>query len=287
MPLLPPSQPVDRNFSKLHANDDSIALIPTPAQELAGPSFHHEAPMVSSLQSNAVSMLPSQRRASAGNGLPIFVDFLLPDQYGKHLNTIKRDLGEATAARRFMPLMPHRISKRLMENTFAEITAEYQLLDQPSFMALLDAQYAASPVNPADNPARWALVNAVVALAIRSKTAPGSEDCLSDIPRRYYQNAVTVIPDLILQVPSLLAIQALLSMALFAKNIRDRQAFVVLANNASRQLELLFTSGAVVDPREAVSYERTCEVVNMLNQVIGGENRTRTQPSILIGGRIE
>ncbi|XXH00630.1 hypothetical protein Hte_006978 [Hypoxylon texense] len=286
--LLPPPQSVDHDLSNLCATESSVAVISRPMKDQIDPSSYHEALPIPDLQSNSVYMPPSQKQSSVKNGLPIFADFLLPDQYGKHLNTIKRELGKATATRRFVPLMPYHISKRLMENTFATITGEHQLLDQPSFIALLDAQYAASPVDPADSPARWALVSAVVALAIRSKTAPGSEGCLSDIPRGYYQNAITVLPDLILQAPILLAIQALLAMALFAKNIRDRQAFVMLANNASRQLELFFTSGAVVDPNEAVSYERACGVVKMLNlEVVGSENRARTQPPILIGGRME
>ncbi|KAI1772853.1 hypothetical protein F4818DRAFT_126631 [Hypoxylon cercidicola] len=263
------------------AENDSIVSVLIP-KEPTGPSFHHEAPMAQSgLQSNTIPVLPSQRRGSVGDRPPIFVDFLLPDQFAKHLDTIKRDLGEATASRRFVPLMPYRISMRLMENAFAEIMAEYKLLDLPSFMALLDAQYAASPVDPADNSARWAIVNAIIALAVRSKTAPGSEHCLSDIPRGYYQNALTVIPDLILRAPSLLSIQALLAMAIFARNISDRQAFVMLASNASRQLEL-FTS-VTIDPEEMVRYERTCGVLHILNQVIGSENRPRTQPPILIG----
>lgn len=258
--------------------DDSTVAISRTVQGPAGPSFQYESHTALNIQSNTVPVVLSQRRPNVERELPIFADFLLPDQYDQHLYTIKRDLGDATATRRFVPLMPYRISKRLMDNSFTDVMAEYQLLDLPSFMMLLDAQYAASSVDPADNSAQWALVNAVLALAIRFKMAPGSENSLSDIPRGYYQNAITVTPDLILQAPSLLSIQALLVMAIFARDIGDRQAFVMLANNASHQLKL-FTSNAA-DTRQLVSYGRTCEVVNILNEVIAGENRTHTASDI-------
>ncbi|KAK7421108.1 hypothetical protein QQZ08_010112 [Neonectria magnoliae] len=114
------------------------------------------------------------------------------------------------------PLLPLAVSRRLIQNSAAEVMAEHQLLALQSFVTLLDAQYATSSVDHAGKPARWALVNTVIALALRVKTAPGSEAKLSDIPRAYYRNATTVIPDLILQDSSLLLIQALLTMAIFS-----------------------------------------------------------------------
>lgn len=122
--------------------------------------------------------------------------------------------------------------------------AEDQLLDLSNFMTLLEAQYASSPLGPADNPSRWAIVNSIIALAMRVKTAPGSEAALSDITHAFYQNAVKVTPELILQDPSLLSIQALLAMAMFAQYIPGKQAFRMLTTNASRQLEILSLSWA-------------------------------------------
>ncbi|KAI1759415.1 hypothetical protein GGR53DRAFT_471365 [Hypoxylon sp. FL1150] len=91
----------------------------------------------------------SRDRRSRRVGFLFFADFRLPDQYIKHLHTIERDLGEVAATQRFVPLQ----------------------------------QYVANSVDSADDSAQWDFVNAVMAIAIRPKMAPGSEDCLSDIPR--------------------------------------------------------------------------------------------------------
>ncbi|SPQ25329.1 abfcf91c-1710-4f47-9765-0d85f47955c8 [Thermothielavioides terrestris] len=117
--------------------------------------------------------------------------------------------------------------------------AEHQLLDLATFVPLLDAQLAASPAEPAGNPARWALVNAVIALALRAKMAPGAEAELSIYQRAFFRNATTVMSELILQEPCLLSAQALLVMAMFARATSDTRAFAMLVTNALRQLELL------------------------------------------------
>ncbi len=202
--------------------------------------------------------------------LPIFPDCLLPGTFNEHLESFKRSVAEATAARNFTPLIPHQISRRLIENSFAEIMAEHQLLDISNFVMLLDAPYAASCANPADAPARWAIVNAVIALALRFKTAPGSEAALSDITHSFYQNAIRVLPELILQDSSLLSIQALLAMAMFARRISDIQAFIMLATNASRQLELLgrFSIDRVIDMREIEQYEQAYKTANVFDETI-------------------
>ncbi|AEO70702.1 glycoside hydrolase family 71 protein [Thermothielavioides terrestris NRRL 8126] len=117
--------------------------------------------------------------------------------------------------------------------------AEHQLLDLATFVPLLDAQLAAGPAEPAGNPARWALVNAVIALALRAKMAPGAEAELSIYQRAFYRNATTVMSELILQEPGLLSVQALLAMAMFARATSDTRAFAMLVTSALRQLELL------------------------------------------------
>lgn len=151
--------------------------------------------------------------------------------------------------------------------------AEHQLLDLPNFLVLLDAQYTDSSVAPAENPSRWAFVNAIIALAARFKIAPGSEAELSDIAHGFYQNAITVIPELILQDPSLLSIQALLGMAMFAQRISDTRVCIMLTANASRQLELFnvgrLTAGRMIEVEEEEQYQQLCRVVCKFNRDTG------------------
>jgi hypothetical protein len=170
--------------------------------------------------------------------MPIAADFLLPGVF-EYRATIEGTINEVIAGRRqYTPLLPQHISRRLIRNSFEAIMAEHPLLDLPRLVTLVEEQYAASATDPADNHARWALVNAVFALALRFKIAPGAEGELSTFPRAFYRNAVTVLPELILQEPSLLSIQALLAMAIFAQ-ASDSRSFAMLMTNASRELELL------------------------------------------------
>lgn len=152
---------------------------------------------------------------------------------------------------------------------------EYQLLNLENFMPLLDAQYTASDTGPEDNPARWALVNAVISLALRAKTASGCEDQFSDITSGFWQNATMVLPELILGDSSLLAIQAVLAMAMFARGLSDTRAFVMLTTNASRQLELYrlgqLSSARTIDTNEVDQYEQTSKVAHAFDEMIKHE----------------
>ena len=139
--------------------------------------------------------------------------------------------------------------------------SEHQLLSLTDFTILLEAQYAASSTDPAGNPARRALLNAIIALAARQKTDAG----LSDIPRIFYQNATAALPELILQEPSVLSVQALLAMAIYARNFSDSQAFVMSVANSSRQLETLDSKTTAVFKGDAAEqYRHLCRVAIML-----------------------
>ncbi|KAM0473575.1 hypothetical protein ACHAPX_007980 [Trichoderma viride] len=143
-----------------------------------------------------------------------------------------------------------------------------QLLKLADFTALLSAQYMASSTGPAENDfARWALVNAVTALALRFKAAPGSEDDLGSIQLAYHRNATAVIHHLILQEPSLLSIQALLAMAMFVEDAPESAAFIMLAMNASRQLELL--DSRMPKEIKLKQHQRACEISSTFDNKIG------------------
>jgi hypothetical protein len=159
----------------------------------------------------------------------------------EHRATVVGHIEDVAAGRRaYTPLLPRHIASRLIQNSFDAIMADHPLLDLPTFAALADEQYAAGSTDPAGNPARWALVNAVFALALSFKIAPGAESELCMFPRALYQNAAAVLPELILHGdPSLLSVQALLAMALFALALSDSRSAAMLTANASRQVELL------------------------------------------------
>ena len=188
----------------------------------------------------------SQTQITINNRFPIFPEFPLPDAFDETLNKYKTAIAEGIAAHNYTPLMPLHISCRLIENSFAEIMAEHKLMPLTSFLAHLEDHFADGSHDPGSNHSRWALVNAIMALAIRSKTAPGSQ-AIVDITHGIYENATKVLPELMLQEPHLLSIQALLAMASFAREVGNVSAFVMLASSASRQLELLTVSWPSMD----------------------------------------
>ena len=233
--ITPPTQPPNHDHTR-PAPDSSTSATSTdpPSRDRATRYSSNEF----SLPTAPVLDL-SQPHVGITNPIPIVADFLLPGAYDEHLKTLKTRIGEADPSRRLTPLLPQHIARRLIENTFTEVMESHPLMDHSNFVMLLEDQYAASLSGPANCPARWAIVNAVLALAIRAKMAPGSENTLSDIPDGFFQNAIAVIPDIILRVPSMLSVQAFLSMAMVAQGLPSSHVFVMLVSNASRQLELI------------------------------------------------
>lgn len=214
-----------------------------------------------------------EARASPSHRFAIFPRFLLPDQFAGHFNPVKTNAEEAAGTRRFTKLMPSFITRRLIENTFAEVMADHQLLKLSDFVALLEAQYKASINDPDGNPSRWAMVNAVIALAIRAKMAPGSEAIVSDITYGYYRNATIVISELVIGDATLLSVQAFLAMAIFAQGISDTRAAVMLASNASRHLDLLcstgLSTGRVLEGAEVEECVRLCRIAKTFDIING------------------
>jgi len=191
-------------------------------------------------RSTAPTILDSSQ-VTINNRFPMFPEFLLPGAFEETMNKYKTAIAEGIAARNYTPLLPLHISRRLIENSFAEIMAEIQFMSLAHFVAHLEEHFADNSHDPSGNYSRWALVNAMMALAIQSKTAPGSQ-AIVDITHRIYENATKVLPELRLQEPHLLSIQAFLAMACFAREVGNVSAFVMLATSASRQLELLTVS---------------------------------------------
>jgi hypothetical protein len=263
--------PDNDDFGPDTRGDTIISTIPSKILE---ESRLHDGFLVkqSNIVQSATPMKPSQTQVNVWAHIPIFPEFLLPGTFDEHLRKFKRIVAESIPAQKFMPLMPPHISRRLIENSFGDIMSEYQLLDLSNFVELLDAQYAASSLGPAGNPARWTVVNAIVALAVRAKTAPGSENALSGITHGFYQNATRVLPELILQDPCLLSIQTLLAMAMFARCIPDVRAFIMLATNASRQLELLtlnlLSTAPAIGMKVAKQYEEVYRTSNVFDKNI-------------------
>lgn len=145
----------------------------------------------------------------------------------------------------FTPMMPHPIARRLLQNAYEEMRLGLPFLgDLSGMLALLDAQYGAFGTAPPAIPSpesapAFALVNTVVALAIRHKMAAGAESHISGIAAAYYRNATLVTHHLILQTPTAQSVQALRAMAAFAGGTPDPPAQAMLLANAEQQERMM------------------------------------------------
>ncbi|KAI0469735.1 hypothetical protein GGR56DRAFT_662094 [Xylariaceae sp. FL0804] len=254
-------------------NHSSVSQDPTHSRERPVGSILGTGPVNDSSPGHPVSHEgPAPAPIGARNRLPILPDFLLPGAFDRNLTELKRTVEAASSTQSFTPLLPIHISRRLVDNCYADIMAEHKLMTQDDFLILVDAQYAAGASNPGEDPARWAVANAVIALALKYKIAPGSEAEMSPIAQSFYQNATSVTHRLILGEPSILSVQALLAMAMFAKGIPDVESFIMLVTNATRLLQLARLRGGLgVDGNVVEQNEHVFEVANAFDRLISHE----------------
>jgi hypothetical protein len=157
----------------------------------------------------------------------------------------------------FAPLPLKDIVHYALENSYNDIIHICPIFELPTLQKLNAEQQAINNIHPACNPARWSILSTWIALAIRLKTALGSEDGFKCVVDSYYHNAVLVLPDLILQPATMESVQALLLMSVFADEVEDQRSFVMLVTNSARQMELLARSySGVLDRSERELYER-------------------------------
>jgi hypothetical protein len=152
--------PDDINLTPDSRNNTTTSTVPS--TRLTDPRVYDEVVInkPNSMQSTP-SPNSSQTQVNIRNRIPIFPDFLLPGAFDENLRIYKAMAVEGIAARNFKPLMPLCIARRPVENSFAEIMEGHQLIPLSHFMTHFDAQYAASSLDPAGNPARWAVVNTI------------------------------------------------------------------------------------------------------------------------------
>ncbi|KAJ4153542.1 hypothetical protein LMH87_010026 [Akanthomyces muscarius] len=212
----------------------------------------------------------SHRQVHINRWIPTLPDFLVKANFAQHLQALRASIvsdhhqrddddDDDERGRRFTPLPPQAMGTRLIRNSYPHIAAS-QLLDWPDFVHVLDAQYADKPGQPA---ARWALVNAVMADAVRFKTAPGAEAVMEPLLRALCRNARMVRTELVCGEASVMAVQALLCMAaVAAKDQQDGGSECgELSMYALQQLQML--RGSKEDDK--AECQRACEFADAMS----------------------
>ncbi|CAK7236154.1 hypothetical protein SEUCBS140593_009523 [Sporothrix eucalyptigena] len=148
------------------------------------------------------------------------------------MTQVKSAIKDNNARHAPTPLIPREIVRRLLQNAYSDMLERWPFLcSLDELLTLLDTQYDTSGTSFVAI-AGSALIQVVVALAIRQKMAAGAESHISGISHAYYRNACLLMGDLVLVAPSQHTVQALKAMAAFAGGTPDRHAEAMLLMNA-------------------------------------------------------
>lgn len=195
-------------------------------------------------QPTTVDAEPSRKNTiGPGGGLkpaacPTMLLSSLPDQ--TTFKTIRDQQDHGCFARTvFGPLPAEGHLIQLMEGAMSDVDKLYPLLTAESCVMLVHQQLAAGSDNCHDNPARWATVNALIAMGIQWKTANKAFEELLPIPWAYFKNAFCVFPELIIQGTDIQACQAVLAMAMFMQGTADSRTTSHFIATAVRLLQTI------------------------------------------------
>ncbi|KAJ4189001.1 hypothetical protein NW759_016798 [Fusarium solani] len=110
----------------------------------------------------------------------------------------------------------------------------WPLLSLRDILKLADEQYTAGISNCNDNPTRWAMLNALIAMAIQWKADNKATEELFPLSWAHFKNAYAIFPELVMQGADLQACQAILIMALFMQGTADARTFTNLLSAATQ-----------------------------------------------------
>jgi hypothetical protein len=137
------------------------------------------------------------------------------------------------------PILPHPAELSLMR-AIEEICKEFPFFDAPEFLDQARNHWQGiSSIEACGNASRWARLNAAMALSLHLKMANSSFEDLSPIAWAYFKNAYATLPELMLQGNDLETVQALVFMALFARNSADARTTSLLLSSALRLSQAL------------------------------------------------
>lgn len=134
----------------------------------------------------------------------------------------------------FIPLPPKSQVESMFEIAFDEINYVLPLFDAQVLNNLLQGHYADPVASPGKDPARWAMINSALAVAIQLRSAPNSRSEMTKLSWCFFKNAFSVYSAISLRGTSVLALEALLAMAIFMQGTNDTRTTSLLVCTAAR-----------------------------------------------------
>ncbi len=130
--------------------------------------------------------------------------------------------------------MPKESETWLVQQVAEDIFGEFPLLHMPSLLESLRQERQPSTGRRERSPAWDCCFNAVIAIAVPIKTLNSSFVEVGEFAWAFFKNAYALFPELILHGDNLLAVQAILVMAMFARGSADTRLALLLLSTAIR-----------------------------------------------------
>lgn len=220
-----------------HVNDLASVLsdVRTGSEGYVGPSLPEPPP-------------PGVQVPSAVQPPPLFA----PDQQQQQPLTaaLMREFGNTNAAIQemharstshsfprivFVPLPPQFNVTRMLQSTWETLVPQNLLFSLDDVLNLVNQQFAVAGTDSCgESPARWAIVNALVASSVLHKVTNDYLNSSSHIAWDFFKNAFAMFSEIMAQGDDILSCQALLAMALFTRGTADARTTTQLVAAASR-----------------------------------------------------
>ncbi|KAF5523250.1 Fusaridione A cluster transcription factor fsdR [Colletotrichum aenigma] len=109
------------------------------------------------------------------------------------------------------------------------------------FLELAEQQYTGGTREKTaiDDPARWAIINALFATAVQWRTANDSFEDMSPMSWGYFKNAFSVFPELLISGGGVSTVEAMLTMATFLLGTTDARTTLQVASSAARTAQMM------------------------------------------------
>ncbi|KAK6845387.1 hypothetical protein PG995_015497 [Apiospora arundinis] len=169
----------------------------------------------------------------------------------------------------FAPLPPKVAAQSMILNSFQDMCRAWPLFDHHSIRDMIDEQYNTGPADCHANSTRWAILNALLAMATQWKAANPLAKDVFPISWTYLKNAYAVIPELNLQATNLQVCQAIIIIVLFMRLTADARTATVLLSTATTMTNILGLCcedrHLLLDSVESEQRQRTFWLTHILN----------------------
>ncbi|KAL2075174.1 hypothetical protein VTL71DRAFT_116 [Oculimacula yallundae] len=146
-----------------------------------------------------------------------------------------RPVTDMFARKIFKPLPPKEEMLELISISLQGFNEAFPLFEEAFFIDKLN-----DPETSIQDPAFWAALNVILAMANRFRIAISTADELDESETwKYFQNALSVVNQIMLLPPSLLSIKALLGMAILIQGTPNPAPYAFLNNAAMKMAQQL------------------------------------------------